>query len=707
MKIQKRILVVMILIIMIFLTGLSFYHYFEKKRAYKIFQDEKTEVKSFFEQLLKLKGESLEMHVYDYTFWDEMVRFVQEKKLDWAAVNIDSSLATHKDNAMWVYSLQKNELIYHANNIGEQSIVLNLDSSFFQQLVQERFAHFFYVSNYGLLEIRAGTIHPSQDEARMTPPQGFLLAARLWNESYIQHLMELSHCQIHVISPDAPDYSIIENIPKTFSDPTINFSKILPAWNSGPCVKLHMKYESRLIHEFYRFSFHQLFLLTLFAVFILLVVFIFLTSWILTPVNLLSRSLDTENPDIIKKLEKDPSEFGELAKLIRRFFSQKQQMLQDMLLRQQAEERWQSLVENAPDIIITSNLEGQITFINHVLPEFDYDTVVGSSIYQYVLPEHQSLVRENILKVLKTHQAQTYEVATLNPYLWFSCRIGPIWDDDRIVGIIIISTDITERKKALDQIQQLNLDLENRVQERTHQLLIANQELERSNKDLEQFAYTASHDLQEPLRMISGFTELLVQRHMKDRKDKDSDQFVEFILAGVERMHALIQDLLTYSRVGSRQINIQSVNTKLILDRILTYFKDIIQSAHIEITWDTMPIVQADPLQFEQLLQNLIGNAIKFRNNTAHPTIHIQCPEREKEWLFGIQDNGIGIAPEHQEHIFKIFQRLHTKEEYPGTGLGLAICKKILERHGGQIWVESSINQGCIFYFTLPKKALL
>jgi PAS domain S-box-containing protein len=247
-----------------------------------------------------------------------------------------------------------------------------------------------------------------------------------------------------------------------------------------------------------------------------------------------------------------------------------------------------------------------------------------------------------------------------------------------------IARDISERKKA-------ELELTRRTDE-----------LARSNIELEQFAYIASHDLQEPLRTIGSFTQLLARRY-SGQLNASADEFIAFIVDGVTRMQALINDLLAYSLVGSRGTFFQSTNSEAVIERALANLKQLIDEAGAAVSREPLPAVWADDTQLGQLFQNLIANAIKYRG-AAPPRIHIAARRQSAEWVFCIRDNGIGFDPQHAERIFVIFQRLHTKDKYDGTGIGLAICKKIVEGHAGRIWAESEPGRGSRFYFTIPAK---
>ena len=269
-----------------------------------------------------------------------------------------------------------------------------------------------------------------------------------------------------------------------------------------------------------------------------------------------------------------------------------------------------------------------------------------------------------------------------NKNIWIDINAIPqfLAGESKPYQVYTTFVDITELKQA------------------AHELEKAVEELQRSNAELERFAYIASHDLQEPLRMVSSYTQLLEKRY-KDKLDADANDFIDYAVGGVSRMQELLNDLLVYSRVGTRAKPFKRTDMEAVLKATLDNLQVAIKESKARVTHDPLPTVMADEGQLVQVLQNLIGNAVKFRGEKS-PRIHVSAEQRDSEWVFSVKDNGIGIEPQYFDRIFLIFQRLH-REEYPGTGTGLAIAKKIIERHGGRMWIESQLGKGSTFYFSV------
>jgi len=317
---------------------------------------------------------------------------------------------------------------------------------------------------------------------------------------------------------------------------------------------------------------------------------------------------------------------------------------------------------------------------------YDEDELIGKPSLNLVLKEDRNFVRESAVEMLKGKCSSAYEFRLVTKKAetkWVMETVAPVFyqKEQATLGNLI---DITERKKAEERLKQITT------------------EIQRSNTELEQFAYVISHDLQEPLRMVSSYTQLLAKRY-RSKLDADADEFIGYAVDGAKRMQVLLYDLLEYSRVGTRGKPYSLVNCEDIVKQAMDNLKVAIEECGASVSHGALPTIKADEGQMIRLFQNLIGNAIKFHGQEP-PSVHISAKRKYDVATFSVKDNGIGIDPKHAQSIFEIFRRLHTKEEYPGTGMGLAICKKIVERHGGNIWVQSQPGEGSTFHFTVQVK---
>lgn len=249
-----------------------------------------------------------------------------------------------------------------------------------------------------------------------------------------------------------------------------------------------------------------------------------------------------------------------------------------------------------------------------------------------------------------------------------------------------------------EQSLQAELTERKRMEEEQERLLA---DLARSNRELEQFAYVASHDLQEPLRMVGSYMQLL-ERKYKGKLDEQADEYISFAVDGAVRMQKLIEGLLAYSRIARGRRELRLVDANKAFTEAVSNLSAATEESHATVTKDDLPTISGDETQLVQLFQNLIGNAMKFRKPAIAPLVHIAAEKRGREWVFCVRDNGIGISPEYYDRVFLIFQRLHSRAQYPGTGIGLALCKRIVERHRGRIWIESVPGEGTSFFFTIP-----
>ncbi len=357
-----------------------------------------------------------------------------------------------------------------------------------------------------------------------------------------------------------------------------------------------------------------------------------------------------------------------------------------------SEERLSSVLDNTRDVIVRFNLKtGVYEFISPSAVDLvgyspdEFINMDAKTALEMVHPDDVTVLQEAIARSIEVDytEAEYRQRHKNGKYIWVSNNIS-VQKDNSGKPIYRISNirDITDRKKAEEK------------------MIITMNELKRSNEELERFAYVSSHDLQEPLRMVTLYSQLLERRY-KDSLDSDADDFIEYIVENAKRMKQLIDDLLEYSRVTIQSKELKNVDIEKILDVVLTNLSVPIAENNAKIDHDSLPTVLADKNQMLRVFQNLITNALKFQGDKS-PEINISTQKGQTEWIFSISDNGIGIKLEHQKKIFEVFKRLHTREQYPGTGIGLSIVQKIIVHHGGRIWVESELSKGTTFYFTIP-----
>jgi len=383
-------------------------------------------------------------------------------------------------------------------------------------------------------------------------------------------------------------------------------------------------------------------------------------------------------------------------------------------------ELYQSLIHALDLLVFRKDLEGRLIFVNRpfcAALNRRPDQILGRTDFDLFSPElalraqhHEQQVHhdERVVEYNEEHfpslcqpgcRCQHFRGPLVegepdeeeDDKVYFQILLAPVREDGRLIGVQGALRNITRSKRAEHKLSRTLMALEE-----------ANAELARSNKDLEAFAYVASHDLQEPLRMVASFTKLLQKRY-QGQLDSKADEYIHFAADGATRMQGLINDLLTYSRVGSRGKPLEETGCEEAFHRAVSNLQLTIRESDALVSRTPLPRVKGDATQLVQLFQNLIVNALKFRGE-ARPAVHVSARRDggRGEWVFVVRDNGIGIEARHLERIFVIFQRLHTQKEYPGSGIGLAICRKIVERHGGRIWVESQPGKGSVFSFTLP-----
>jgi len=361
------------------------------------------------------------------------------------------------------------------------------------------------------------------------------------------------------------------------------------------------------------------------------------------------------------------------------------------------------MADSAPVLLWMSGTDALCSFFNQGWLDFTgrpLEAEVGNGWAEGVHPEDFQTCMDVYMTafVVRKEFRMEYRLRRADgQYRWVLDQGRPRYTPRGIfAGYIGSCVDITDFREAHEALRRFSTDLEKRVNERTA-------ELTRSNAELAQFASAVSHDLQEPLRMISSYVRLLEQRY-KSRLDDDADEFIHFAVDGAERMQGLIKDLLAFATLGTDDLPPALVDGGQALDDALHNLQHLVEESGARVVCGTLPSLWGERQQLTRLFQNLIQNALKFRGSEA-PKVQVHAERRSGEWLFSVSDNGIGIDPRHNDRIFRIFHRLHARGEYPGTGIGLSICRKIVERWGGRIWVESAPGNGATFWFTLPDRA--
>jgi PAS domain S-box-containing protein len=356
-----------------------------------------------------------------------------------------------------------------------------------------------------------------------------------------------------------------------------------------------------------------------------------------------------------------------------------------------SEEKFRAVAETANEAFISADCQGNVIHWNRGAEQifgYTFAEMLGKPLVTIMPQRFRAAHRHGVQRFLATGEAavvgKTVELAGQRKDgsefpLELSLADWTTAEGKFFTGVI---RDISDRKRAEEELTKRA------------------SELARSNRELEDFAFVASHDLQEPLRMISSYSQLLSKRY-RDKLGSDADDFIGFIVGGATRMQRLIEDLLQYARITTKGNSFALVSIQEVVDQTVANLRPLIAESNATITLDPLPTINGDDVQLGQLFQNLIGNAIKY-HGPEPPVIRVSSQWNGREWLFSVSDNGIGIEPMNQDKIFVIFQRLHGRSEYEGTGIGLAVCKKIVERHGGNIWVDSKLGEGSTFCFALP-----
>lgn len=685
MKIGKKLILVVIFIILTFTSIVLVQRYFEVKRLYTIFCERKENNIITFYQIAEMMNKKLETYVVEITYWDEMVKAVETKDINWFQASVEPTiLSADNYNGVWIFDNNKKQIFSTGTQEKGFSHLFAIPEELFDKILNNKVTcHFFIEAPGGYMEINGAKIYPGSDPERKTKPRGYLFAGKLWDASYVKKITDMTSENI-IVLPYSED-ALRDG--SNFRKGKIFFSHILPDWEGKPLAVATVTSEFSQLKAVNEAFMKDVFLFVLFTITLILFILYFILRWINLPLKLISETLTKEDVSYVKELMEEKSEFGDVSRLIKEFAEQKKKLHEN-------EEKYRMIFNNANDAILLMDKDRFIDCNAKTLEIFGCtrEQILNREPFLFS-PQTQpdnSDSKEKVLEKIKgalLGAGQQFEWIHLKYdgtpfYAEVSLNTFEIAGKTHILAIV---RDISERKKAEEKMKLLNRNLEE------------------ANGELKEFAYIASHDLREPLRKITSFGTIL-EKTLKDKIDNDESENLHFMIDGAARMRQMIDGLLSYSRVSTKTQGFENIEPRIIINELINFELGIlIEETQTKINIpQELAMIKGDSLQIRQLLQNLIANGIKYQKQGSIPEITITSkPAADNMIRIEITDNGIGISPEYHNAIFNMFKRLHSHKQYEGTGIGLAVCKKIVTRHNGQIGVESQAGKGSTFWFTV------
>lgn len=687
-KLHSKFIVLLSIILFIFISGLIFFRHSEIKRLTILTDEAAKEKADFLEKLLGLKSEPLKTLVNDYTFYDEMVRFMKTGDKKWAKENIDTALDTFKASSIWIYKTN-HSIAYSVNNPEAKNLknVPFSESSFEKLFKNNKFPHFFVWTDEGLMEIIGATIHPAADYERKSVPMGYLFTGRMWNRDYLDELKSLTKSSIEILPYNGETTSIVFNNELN----AFIFKKIMYTRDGSPLAVMHVQSPAPALKESIRsLNISLFYLLTLTAV-VLFTISFFTTRWIIKPLRSISKSLETENPAFLDNIKKDNSEFSDMSLLIERFFGQRERLVKEILEHEETEKalidsqtRFKSLFEFSPDAIYLATLGGMIVDCNSAASEMS--GYLKEELLQMTTCD--LLTEESVKQISKAINARMFSDVYFAEHI---CKrkgdsVFPVELSAKLIKInnesffLVIARDITEKRK----IQKEFL--------RTRQI-----------ESLGILAGGIAHDFNNFLTGIVG--NISLAKFFAKPGDKI---FERLTIAENASMKAkdLTQQLLTFAKGGTPVKEVASIS-----EALKESIRFILSGTNVKCTFDTpddLWMIDADIGQMNQVINNLIINAmhampeggkidVMAENIDIKPKNELPLPDGRYVKV-SVKDYGNGI---HEDDITKIFEPYYTTKEN-GSGLGLAVVYSIIKRHKGHISVKSRPGTGTTFTFYLP-----
>ncbi len=669
-KVQTRLIYSLILLVIVFLSVFISFRNMEGKAIILLFEKNAKEKEYVFDKLLKLKESSLEAIVFDYTYWDEMLAAVTRDDKSWANMYVSpSTLSTYDINGVWIYNVGRHPYYSIDNLKDNKQVDIQLPSAVFDILFQKRFAHFFFQTPAGLMEIHAATIHPAKDVERKSQPQGYFFAGRLWSDSYIKGLSELTDSRIQ-LRPWAND---LKGTRLDLKNGSVTFSRDLNNWEKKPLKQLIISRSSEEIKEFNEASKKYFLLLFIFAGVLLALFISAIIGWVFLPLYSISAALRNADLKYLRQLKEEKTEFGDIARLIFEFFGQKEEI-------QRLYKITRDILEMAPFGIYLVNENGGIDYVNPAMLKISGDSEEQfKTLCVFDVPAYKQIGLSDRIKAV--FQGESFHVKSVKYTSQFSGKTtvrnmsGMPFKEEGRTKALIFTEDVTER----ENLEQMKTSL--------IQMIV--------------------HDLNNPLAGISGNAQL-IQLELEKTLSEEQKKYFYWIRYGIQEMQNMISNLLDINKMeeGKFKLRPEEIDLRVLFGEIVNALQVVAQQEAKTLGIEAAPglAVRADREILKRVISNLIGNALKFTPAGSQIKLEARYDKEGRQFILGVKDQGIGIPEEYLSRVFDKFVQVEGTLAVgrTGKGLGLTFCKMAVEAHGGRIWVESEVGKGTIFYFTLP-----